>query len=72
MEKPLSLVIEEFRKDVEQAVSKSKLSPVILEMIFKDFYGNVRDVAIQYSQQEFENYSNAILEEKKTSDDKQE
>ena len=72
MEKPLSLVIEEFKRDMEHVIAKSKLSPVILEMIFKDFYVNVHDVAIQYSQQELENYNNAILKEKNAVDDKQE
>ena len=63
MDKPLSLVIEEFKSDVEHAITKSRLTPVILEMIFKDFYKNIAELSAQYTKQEYDNYQNAIQHE---------
>ena len=56
MEKPLSLTINEFKDKLQTAIMESKLSPTILEIILKDIYMNIREVATQYEQQELDAY----------------
>lgn len=65
MEKPLSLTINEFKDKLQTAIMESKLSPTILEIILKDIYMNIREIATQYEQQEI----NAYYKENNTRDD---
>lgn len=63
MEKPLSLIIEEFKTSVENAIKDSQLSPVILEMIFKDMYRNVSELSRQYQQRDLIQYNKSLEQE---------
>lgn len=60
MDKPISLVINEFKNNIQKAVTDSQLNPVILEMIFKDIYLNIKEVSIQYENQEMQQYQESL------------
>lgn len=70
--KPLSLIINEFKDKIQNAVTESQLVPTILEMVFKDIYINIHEVAAQYEQQELQNYQNEINKENNENKDKEE
>ena len=60
MEKPLSIVIEEFKSNIEKAIKDSQLPTVILEMIFKDMYRNVSELSRQIQQHDLMQYNKSI------------
>ena len=63
MEKPLSIVIEEFKSNIENAIKDSQLPTVILEMIFKDMYRNVSELSRQIQQRDLIQYNKSIEQE---------
>ena len=40
-DKPLSLVINEFRANIENVINNSNLPPYIIEPILKDYYNQI-------------------------------
>lgn len=56
MDKPLSLKIMEFQKDISEVISKSDLPIYILKYQIKDLYDEVNKLANNLSQQEIDEY----------------
>ena len=56
MDKPLSLKIMEFQKDISEVISKSDLPIYILKYQIKDLYDEVNKLANDLSQQEIDEY----------------
>lgn len=66
MDKPLELIINEFKKNIEDAINESKLSPTILEMLFKDIYLNIHNVAENYESKIISDYMQAQAEKEES------
>lgn len=65
MDKPLSIVIEETRQSIADAVNKSHLPPALLAYIVKDVYSELRQIeANQYKQDKIA-YEISLNEEEK-------
>ena len=60
MDKPISLVINEFKNNIQKAITDSQLNPVILEMIFKDIYLNIKEISVQYENKEIQQYKESL------------
>lgn len=70
MNKPLSMIIEDFKNEVGMAITHSELSPAILEMIFKDMYRNVYDLSEKYKQEEMSKYNQELLKQQEENKEK--
>lgn len=60
IEKPLSLIIKEFRNNLENAVNNSNLPPCIVEPILKDYYNQVLILSNNTSISEEQEYVQTI------------
>lgn len=47
MEKPVSIIIEEFKQEVAEAVNKTKLPLCIIEPVVKDLYTEIAALSKQ-------------------------
>lgn len=63
MDKPVSLIINEFKNSIQNAVVNSNLNPVVLEIIMKEIYTDIKNIALQYEQQEMQQYNEKLKEE---------
>ena len=63
MEKPITMVIEDTKKQIAEIVNKSGLMPVILEPMFKDLYQEISVLMQRQAQSEKEEYEKALAEE---------
>ena len=61
IEKPISLILEESKRVIIDAVNSTNLHPTLLEMIIKDIYNEVRERATY--QYEFDKKSYKQLQE---------
>lgn len=68
MNKPLSMIIEDFKNDVGRAITQSELPPTILEMIFKDMYRNVYELSEKYKYEEISKYNQELSKQSQESD----
>ena len=59
--KPMSIILEEQKKILVDAINKIELHPVLLEMIVKEAYYEVRDIAKAQGEREKVEYHNALL-----------
>ena len=62
-DKPLSLVINEFRVNIENVINNSNLPPYIIEPILKDYYNQIALLSNNIYINEKEEYSKKIGEE---------
>ena len=62
MEKPITMQIDELKKDLAGVINNSKLPIVLLDFILKDMYTEVHSVYQLQLEKDIENY-NASLEE---------
>lgn len=56
-DKPLSLVINEFRANIENIINNSNLPPYIIEPILKDYYNQIAVLSNNVCINEMEEYS---------------
>ncbi len=68
MNKPLSMIIEDFKNEVGRAITQSELPPAILEMIFKDMYRNVYELSEKYKYEEISKYNQELSKQSQESD----
>ena len=68
MNKPLSMIIEDFKNEVGRAITQSELPPTILEMIFKDMYRNVYELSEKYKYEEISKYNQELSKQSQESD----
>ena len=47
MDKPVSILINEFKTNIEKAINDAKLPPAVIEPILKDYYIQVQGFARQ-------------------------
>lgn len=71
MNKPLSMIIEDFKNEVGRAITQSELPPTILEMIFKDMYRNVYELSEKYKYEEISKYNQELSKQSQESDVKE-
>lgn len=68
MNKPLSMIIEDFKNEVGRAITQSELPPAILEMIFKDMYRNVYELSEKYKYEEISKYNQELSKQSQEGD----
>lgn len=68
MNKPLSMIIEDFKNEVGRAITQSELPPAILEMIFKDMYRNIYELSEKCKYEEISKYNQELSKQSQESD----
>ena len=66
IEKPISLILEESKRVIIDAVNSTNLHPTLLEMIIKDIYNEVRERAnyqYEFDKNEYEQKTHEQLKE---------
>ena len=66
IEKPISLILEESKRVIIDAVNSTNLHPTLLEMIIKDIYNEVRERATyqyEFDKNEYEQKTHEQLKE---------
>lgn len=61
-QKPLSLLIEEARENITNAINDTGLNPVLLEPIIKELYNEIRILKEKQYQMDLEQYQNDLDE----------
>ena len=56
MDKPLPLKIQEFQKEVSDAIAKSELPIYILKYLIKDLYSEIDAMSNEFAQKELSEY----------------
>ena len=56
MDKPLPLKIQEFQKEVSDAIAKSELPIYILKYLIKDLYAEIDVMSNEFAQKELSEY----------------
>ena len=70
MDKPLPLKIQEFQKEVSDAIAKSELPIYILKYLIKDLYSEIEVMSNEIAQKEVNEYYQSQNEsEEKSSQD---
>lgn len=67
MEKPTSLIIEETKETIANALNNSHLHPYIMDSIMKDLYEQVHTLYIQTVQKEEAEYKKSLKQNDKES-----
>lgn len=71
MNKPLSIIIQDAKDSIANAINETQLSPVLCEPILKDLYIEVQRLAREQIMQEKEQYEKALKEEADKNKNKQ-
>lgn len=64
MNKPLSLKIQEFQKDISNIISQAELPLYILKYQIKDLYNEIDKLINDLSQKEIDEYYQSLQENK--------
>lgn len=65
MDKPLSLIIDDFKTDLANVINNSNLPPVILKPVIKEIYDEIKLLQVQELQNDkikYNEYLNSIQE----------
>lgn len=65
MNKPVSILREEFEQGLIQLINGSSLPPFVIEMTLKNYYLEVKELATKQAAQEKEQYNYQLSEEQK-------
>lgn len=68
MNKPASVAIKEFSEDLESCVNNSGLPPIVLEMVMRGYYLQLKELADRQTRTEEESYRKD-LENQEVSED---
>lgn len=68
MNKPASVAIKEFSEDLESCVNNSGLPPIVLEMVMRGYYLQIKELADRQTRTEEESYRKD-LENQEVSED---
>ena len=68
MNKPASVAIKEFSENLESCVNNSGLPPIVLEMVMRGYYLQLKELADRQSRTEEESYRKD-LEKQEVSED---
>lgn len=66
IDKPISVVIEDAKNLIIEAINGTSLHPTILEMVLKDIYNEVNEVAKAKHNREKAEYEQALMEQNNT------
>ncbi len=64
MEKTLSMLIRDVKNEIIDTINKSKLPPVLLELVVKDIFIEIQQASAQQYQNERETYIKSIEQNK--------
>lgn len=62
IQKPISLIIEESKSTIVDAINSARLHPILLEMIVKELYLEIQSQARMMSEREKVEYENMLKE----------
>ena len=68
MNKPASVAIKEFSENLESCVNNSGLPPIVLEMVMRGYYLQLKELADRHTRTEEESYRKD-LENQEVSED---
>lgn len=68
MNKPASVAIKEFSENLESCVNNSGLPPIVLEMVMRGYYLQIKELADRQTRTEEESYRKD-LENQEVSED---
>lgn len=60
--KPVSIILDEFRNDIANIVNNSGLHPCIIEPVFKDLYNEINILAKKQLELDKEQYEEKLKE----------
>lgn len=63
MNKPITIVYEELKRDIAELINASNLPPFVLESLIKDFFIEISDVAkkqYEYDKEQYESELNVF------------
>lgn len=63
LQKPFSVVIKDFRTDIVTTINNSELSPIIIEMIIKDIYMEIKTLSDNICNNESEMYKSKLKDD---------
>lgn len=63
MDKPITLVYEDFKSDIAELINNSGLPPFVLESVVKDFLAEIHDVAERQYEYDKEQYESSLISE---------
>ena len=64
MNKPASVAIKEFSEKIETCINESGLPPIVLEMIMRGYYLQIKELADKQTAAEEESYKKGMEAEK--------
>lgn len=67
LQKPLSIAIKEFKDDISTVINESQLSAIILEMVIKDLYLEIKNISGNQLKLEEESYKEQLNQSKESS-----
>lgn len=62
MNRPASVAIREFEENIERCINDSGLPPIIIEMIMRGYYIQIREMAKKQTEQEETAFKNEVNE----------
>ena len=62
MNRPASVAIREFEENIERFINDSGLPPIIIEMIMRGYYIQIREMAKKQTEQEETAFKNEVNE----------
>lgn len=60
MNKPASVAIKEFSENLESIVNNSGLPPIVLEMVMRGYYLQIKELADRQTRADEESYKKSI------------
>lgn len=66
MEKPISLILEEFKINITNLINESRLHPAILDMVMTNIVNEVHELAVKQAYQENVMYEQQLKEQRST------
>lgn len=55
--KPISIMIEDAKKTIAQTIVNCQLPPAIMEMVMKELYAEVQNIALQQLEKDMTEYN---------------
>lgn len=62
MNKTGAIIFEEFKQNMANLINDSSLPPFVIELVLKDFYQEIHNIAKQVYEQDKAQYANSLLQ----------
>ena len=69
MDKPLSLKIQAFQREISNVISQAELPVYLLKYLIKDLYAEIDNLANEFAQKEIEEYNQSLQNAESSSDE---